>query len=212
MTLRNPAHIGSPPAHQRACCRSGAGAIAAILFCCAFVLAKGCAPRPQTTSGKLDIQPASLAVRAARRAFDGAPPTVPHQSFGQECTVCHTERGRIVPSIGVAPANPHAGDDRTGALANCRQCHVFSQSSELFVANTFRPHRARRTVSERAHPAAPPVIPHPVVMRTNCVACHSGVAARLEIRCSHPERTNCTQCHLAVETEEVAAGGLAKLP
>ena len=41
------------------------------------------------------------------------------------------------------------------------------------------------------------------IVRANCVACHSGPAAREEIRTTHPERVRCNQCHVPVETVEL---------
>jgi len=55
----------------------------------------------------VELRSASLQVRAKRRAYDGAPPVVPHESFGLACKTCHTAEGKIVPTIGLAPANPN---------------------------------------------------------------------------------------------------------
>jgi cytochrome c-type protein NapB len=44
-------------------------------------------------------------------------------------------------------------------------------------------------------------------MRENCAACHTGPAAREEIRTSHPERTRCRQCHVPVTTREIFTHG-----
>ena len=131
--------------------------------------------------------------RAERRAFYGAPPVVPHAPQGAACTTCHTDIGKKVVNLGFAPANPHG--DR-GDLQNCRQCHVFIQSDEQFAANDFQGLRKKSLKGERLFASAPPSIPHPVVMRSNCLACHTGQSARPEILCSHPERVNCAQCHI----------------
>jgi hypothetical protein len=175
--------------------------------CCVLVgvTALGCVPEamfdrlsgssPQASS----IRPTSFAVRAQRRAFDGAPPVIPHVPFGIDCVTCHTPTGKEIPTEGAAPANPHHGDPQAGALENCRQCHLFSRTTTTFVANTFEGRLQKRHTAERAHPAAPPVTPHSLSMRTNCVACHAGPAARPEIVCTHVELTNCVQCHLAVD-------------
>ena len=169
------------------------------------VTALGCYPdaavdgRSRAARRAGDVQPASFAVRAQRRAFDGAPAIIPHEPFGVDCVTCHTPTGNSIPTIGVAPANPHYGDARAGALENCRQCHLFSHTTTVFVANSFQGRLQRRHAAERAHPTAPPVTPHSLSMRTNCLACHAGPAARPEILCTHPERTNCVQCHLAID-------------
>jgi hypothetical protein len=34
--------------------------------------------------------------RAKRRTYNGAPPTIPHQEMGADCTSCHNERGMEV--------------------------------------------------------------------------------------------------------------------
>ena len=38
-------------------------------------------------------------------------------------------------------------------------------------------------------------MPHSLQNRENCLACHAGPAAPIEIKVSHPERSNCRQCH-----------------
>jgi cytochrome c-type protein NapB len=173
---------------------------AALSLLGAFLLSAGCdqlglTSKPEAKS-TATVQPTSFQVRAERRAFDGAPPVIPHKSFGIDCTKCHTITGLLVPSVGIAPANPHEGDRRAGSLTNCKQCHVFANTDQLFVEADFTGLRQQYQPSSRAHPLAPPVIPHPTTMRANCMACHSGQAARPEIICTHPERTNCVQCHV----------------
>jgi cytochrome c-type protein NapB len=134
--------------------------------------------------------------RAARRAFDGAPPTVPHESFGMDCISCHNLEGLEVPDVGFAPAQPHALTLGMSAVSRCAQCHVFALTSGTFVENRFfgRPQDLRR--GHRLNTFAPPVIPHGIQMRENCLACHAGPAAREEIRTSHAERVRCRQCHV----------------
>ncbi len=144
-----------------------------------------------------ELKPANLQVRSKRRAFDGAPPVVPHESFGLACMTCHTAEGKIVPPLGIAPASPH--DSRSASFSNCKQCHVFSLTDRLFVETDFQ------GVPQQYRPAGlvhhPPVIPHATAMRAQCAACHTGPAARPEIVCSHPHRTNCVQCHVAKTTD-----------
>ena len=53
------------------------------------------------------------------------------------------------------------------------------------------------------NPLAPPVMPHSAFMRENCLACHSGPAAREEIRTPHPERPRCGQCHVQQVTRDL---------
>ncbi len=141
------------------------------------------------------LKTAALA-RADRRAFDGAPPVIPHEFFGMACTKCHNEKGVDVPDVGFAPPMPHAPTKGMSAVSRCRQCHVFRQTEEVFRDNAFAGLRQDLRRGRRLHGYAPPVLPHPVFMRENCLACHTGPAAREEIRCSHPERARCTQCHV----------------
>ena len=144
----------------------------------------------------------SSSERASRRAFNGSPPVIPHQPFGAACVSCHNESGRLVAKIGFAPANPHKGDGRT---TNCRQCHLFKtgDSETIFVKNNFQPFEIDHPKGDRLFAGAPPTIPHTLLMRKNCMACHSGPAARPEIICDHTERSNCVQCHVPKVTDEV---------
>ena len=77
----------------------------------------------------------AIARRAERRAYDGAPPTVPHpvaQRDGPACLTCHGEGMRVATQV--APAICHT------THANCLQCHVASESPVPGVA-TERPDR-----------------------------------------------------------------------
>jgi nitrate reductase cytochrome c-type subunit len=158
-------------------------------------------PSPESGAAALGVaaQPATAQVRASRRAYDGAPPTMPH-SFGGDCIQCHGVEGKVIEGIGVAPAAPHDGIVRPGRWSRCEQCHVPTRTASLFRENGLVSLRQDLRRGQRQHPFAPPVIPHQVLARENCHACHTGVAARQEIRCDHPDRGRCTQCHLAVAT------------
>ncbi len=140
----------------------------------------------------------SAAIRAERRAYDGAPPTIPHRSFGVACTSCHNAIGIEVPEVGFAPPSPHELTSGMSALSRCQQCHVFATTTDVFANNEFRGLRRDLRRGSRLHPDAPPIIPHAIFMRENCAACHSGPAAREEIRCTHPERIRCQQCHVPI--------------
>jgi nitrate reductase cytochrome c-type subunit len=139
--------------------------------------------------------------RAERRAYDGAPPVIPHEELAAECSSCHGERGIGIAGLGFSPPSPH-GATAGMTAARCRQCHVPRLTERVFVASRFAglapnvgPERAP---VPRQHELAPPVIPHRVFMRESCQACHAGPAAREEIRTTHPERENCQQCHVPV--------------
>ena len=178
--------------------------LAARLLCLVIVLMSTGCGNEADNSYNLPLAPTSFETRAARRAYDGAPPVIPHRPFGMACQTCHTESGKELPTIGIAPANPHLHHRREGSFTNCAQCHVFTESDDVFAENTFRGFHQVYQAADRAHLLAPPVIPHPTGMRSNCLACHTGPAARPEIKCSHPQRTNCMQCHLAVEAKNEA--------
>jgi cytochrome c-type protein NapB len=159
----------------------------------------------QEAPQRATVQLTSSDVRASRRAYHGAPPVIPHTPQGVACDVCHTNQGKEIPGMGHAPANPHSQSLRAGSLHNCRQCHVFSLAKDLFADSDFHGLTHAGFAGEKAHPHAPPVVPHSLLMRENCLACHSGPAARPEIRCSHAERTNCRQCHLVPASKEFAS-------
>ncbi len=142
-------------------------------------------------------------VRAERRAFDGAPPVVAHENFGMTCVECHNMRGMDVPDVGYAPASPHEVTAGMSATSRCVQCHVFQQTEDVFVANSFVGLRQDLRHGQRLNDLAPPVMPHKLLMRENCSACHTGVAAREEIRTSHPERVRCAQCHVPQQSRSV---------
>lgn len=141
------------------------------------------------------LRSAVFRTRAERRAYDGAPPVIPHPPLGGPCTNCHSTVARELPGVGVAPPNPHLRTLGMSETSRCQQCHVFRNSNDVFVKSNFEPLRQEPRRGERLYAAAPPVLPHGHFMREDCNACHSGLAARPEIRCSHPERTHCLQCH-----------------
>ncbi len=139
---------------------------------------------------------AAVAERAMLRAFDGAPPSVPHpvrQRSAAECLACHASGL----AIGEAVARPLSHP----VYASCTQCHVVSASPvppappsrAAQAANGFEG-LASPARGERAWPGAPPVIPHPTWMRQECGSCH-GASARAGLHTTHPERRSCTQCH-----------------
>ncbi|MCB9919716.1 MAG: hypothetical protein H6832_15035 [Planctomycetes bacterium] len=176
--------------------------VAVIAFLAACIASTSCSKNDEVERGS-PPDPAVLAQsktpaveRALRRAYNGAPPTIPHAPFGIACTSCHNRIGMEVPNVGFAPPMPHEETSGLAAISRCNQCHVYKTSDAVFRPSSFvgRPQDLRKGTKQ--HEGAPPVIPHPVFMRENCQACHTGNAAREEIRCTHPERTRCLQCHL----------------
>jgi len=159
----------------------------------------GCAQETMVAVPDTDGGTKSAAtVRAERRLYDGAPPVIPHENFGMACAECHDARGVDVPGVGFAPPQPHSNTAGMSASSRCVQCHVFKQSDTVFAASEFVGLRQDLRHGARLNPIAPPTIPHKTFMRENCLACHSGAAAREEIRTSHPERVRCRQCHVPV--------------
>lgn len=137
----------------------------------------------------------SLRRRSELRAFAGAPPLVPHsidQMSSRVCMACH-EKGLQTESLRAARMS-HA------YLTNCTQCHVERYSTaddgRLFASNSFIG-VAERELGHRANPQAPPALPHPTWMRSNCLSCH-GELARPGIQTTHPWRQNCLQCHASL--------------
>ncbi|WP_103069424.1 nitrate reductase cytochrome c-type subunit [Aquimarina sediminis] len=135
------------------------------------------------------------------RAYHGAPPSIPHpvkqemSMGGNTCLQCHQNGGFVTKFNAYAPVTPHP------EMINCRQCHV-AQNSETFFAETgFAKNQAPKVGVNNALPGSPPVIPHQIQMRENCLSCHAGPAAPKEIRVTHPERINCRQCHIPSDKE-----------
>lgn len=147
-----------------------------------------------------DIQPdpaqkeASGKLRASRRAFNGAPPIIPHEVLNTSdgaCYACH--------SNGMQLGQLRASAMSHAFLDNCTQCHAPPPPSPFVdidssVATTFVGLPAP-TAGQRAFPGAPPTIPHSQWMRENCNACHAGPNGWPGMETTHPWRSNCTQCH-----------------
>ena len=134
----------------------------------------------------------ALALREQNRAFNGAPPSVPHpidQMSTQACMACHGQ-GIKTESLRVSKMSHHF-------LENCTQCHVENDPrhmpASLFRENSFVGLPAP-TGGPRAFEGAPPMIPHSTWMRVDCMSCH-GFAGVHGIRSTHPWRKNCQQCH-----------------
>lgn len=150
-----------------------------------------------------EVAKSSAQERAARRAYDGAPPVIPHLGFSRACTECHGERGVEVAGVGFSPPSPHEATPGLSDMSHCLQCHVEQRTEEVWRQSTFAGLPQDLRSGRRLNPLAPPVRPHPELMRENCLACHSGPAARKEIRTDHPERRQCIQCHVAQRTTTV---------
>jgi cytochrome c-type protein NapB len=129
--------------------------------------------------------------RAALRAYDGAPPVIPHaiEQMSLDCLSCHGE-GPDADRKG-APKVPHSFHQ------SCTQCHVEELPEDWIeielTENTFdgRPAPAG---GHRAYEGAPPVVPHTTLMRSSCLSCH-GPFGSPALQSDHTERRNCLQCH-----------------
>ena len=131
------------------------------------------------------------------RAFHGAPPSIPHvvdderSMGGESCLKCHENGGFVSEFDAYAPVAPHPD------MLNCRQCHVEQNQVSNFKGNQFRGAEAPGVGDvNQSLVSSPPMIPHEIHMRENCLSCHAGPSAPKEIRVSHPERINCRQCHV----------------
>ncbi len=197
-------------------------AIAPLAAALAFLFLAACAGPPAdrvAVPGAEGALKTAALERAERRAYDGAPPIVPHENFRMTCIECHNLEGMEVEGVGFAPPSPHAlpalpasGATSTAgmsAMSRCRQCHVFSLTDDVFQGNAFAGLRQDLRHGAQLNPFAPPTLPHKAFMRENCTACHSGPAAREEIRTDHPERSRCRQCHVPVETRATFQRGEA---
>lgn len=149
---------------------------------------------PGDLSQKLD----DLEARAARRAFNGAPPTIPHRVDPRDsssCIACHGKNGLTLGNV-VARPMPHEH------YSSCTQCHVpereLQPEEARWLDNSFSG-MAAPTAGHRAFPLAPPVIPHTTLMRSNCASCHGTLGAS-GLQSSHPWRSSCTQCHAPAAT------------
>lgn len=149
---------------------------------------------------------ASTKTRASRRAFNGAPPVIPHlveNTTDAACYACHGKGMRI----GDRVANQMSHE----FLANCTQCHAPPPPTafgnvKIEVANTFAGLPAPMK-GQRAYPGAPPTIPHSTWMRQTCLACHGNEAGWAGLQSTHPWRINCIQCHGPSATLEQAIAG-----
>jgi len=131
----------------------------------------------------------------SRRAYAGAPPIIPHAVendgvINDSCLSCHQDGGYVPEYNAYTPVTPHP------EMGNCRQCHVEQVVEGLFAGGTewTQPNLPKR--GQQSIPGGPLQIPHTLQFRENCLACHAGPQAVVEIRSSHPERENCLQCHV----------------
>lgn len=138
--------------------------------------------------------------RSANRAYDGAPPTVPHpvrERSAEACIACHGDGIRVRDRTGTEMPHEY--------MVNCLQCHTSTSPKRPFgsdapatvaAANGFRGAEAPDR-GERAYAGAPPRIPHRTQMRSDCSSCHGNFG--LPGPMSHEAMPNCRQCHAGAE-------------
>lgn len=140
------------------------------------------------------------------RAFHGAPPSIPHpvdseRNMGENsCLKCHQNGGYVDKYKAYTPVTPHP------EMVNCRQCHVAQNTTGIFKGSNYKASPAPKAGINKSLISSPPVIPHQIQMRENCLSCHAGPSAPKEIRVSHPERINCRQCHVLNNKETTDIG------
>ena len=130
---------------------------------------------------------AALADRAENRAYDGAPPTIPHPVealSAASCLACHGEGLKVGDRIASRISHAH--------MTNCTQCHVEQVADlgreQLSSACTApAPGSGLRRAPRRRFRTTPGC-------GENCASCH-GLVTRPGTRTTHPWLTNCTQCH-----------------
>lgn len=136
----------------------------------------------------------NLAAYYDRRAYSGAPPQIPHEvsdelARSQDCNTCHQGGGFVEKYNAYTPVTPHP------EYKNCMQCHVEKNADDQFAESLWAS-IAPPALHRPMLPGGPPPIPHTLQLREDCMRCHAGPAAPLEIRTTHPERVNCRQCHV----------------
>lgn len=148
---------------------------------------------PSAVADKFAARARAMEQRNALRAYEGAPPVIPHPIADlnvQTCRACHAQ--------GLEAGDKVARMVSHTYLTNCTQCHVEASGAlfegKAFTQNSFVGLRASGYGGTRAWASAPPVIPHTTFMRTNCVSCH-GQYGYDGWRPDHLSRTNCAQCH-----------------
>jgi cytochrome c-type protein NapB len=177
-----------------------------------------------STARVRSAHPRSLRTFRFLRAYPGAPPRIPHGVTAEEfrtsaCKECHQRGGYSLRFAAYVPVTPHP------ELGTCLQCHVGDESVMGFLIPGADPNtrcaqchgpsggrpraEAAATWTTSVWPPVvgptsdrrPPPIPHDLMFREDCVACHSGPGAVAEIRTLHADRTACRHCHVATDGE-----------
>lgn len=130
--------------------------------------------------------------RAVLRAFYTAPPVFPHgieSRDSKDCLRCHL-RVTKVDDTRVAMKTPHP------QFSNCLQCHVTSlPGGSQEIGGSWEGLKEPKR-GDRWFTISPPVIPHRIALRENCLSCHGPENPDTRLRTPHPQRTSCLQCHV----------------
>lgn len=144
-----------------------------------------------------ELKHTSLQARSERRAYNGAPPVIPHEvdQLGSDtCLTCHGDGFRLENRTARQQPHPY--------LSQCVQCHAPTTPNiltpSMLAENLFVGVEAPFE-GARAWPGAPPVVPHSTWMRDNCLACH-GPNGWPGMETTHPWRQQCLQCHAPSST------------
>ena len=160
---REPPHAGRDGQHQQAAglqeMRGSPGARLAALL---GVLALG-APAACGRGSPAPAVARSTGERANGRAYDGAPPTIPHDASIGTCVTCHDGDGTVIDGVGIAPAV--AARRRRRGWQHATVPPVSRASTRAIAARRLALHRpstggvaratrhARRTADDSSHPA-----------------------------------------------------------
>ena len=156
------------------------------------------------------MKDAALRDRLRTRAFDGAPPVIPHfveQQSAQSCLVCHGEGLLLGNRIATKISHPHYANclgchvEQTGGLPNAAPVKTSEEPAPSPIPGNVFAGLRRAGPGTRAMPGAPPTIPHTTHLRGDCMSCH-GLIARPGLRTTHPWLQNCVQCHVSPEEIE----------
>ena len=122
------------------CSRNRASLIKLLLPAMAGLFVASCQRLPVGTQQVEEGTCKSIsAVRALRRAYDGAPPPViPHPPLGADCSACHDSGSLFVEGMGYAPTSLHGKTPGIAGLERCRQCHVFRETIGIFRGSDFQ--------------------------------------------------------------------------
>ncbi len=164
-----------------------------------FFIAAGAVPETYLAA---DSGARNLAGYYQLRQYPGSPPTIPHpvdqtmSGKATDCLACHGKGGYSQEFGKFTPVTPHPENTL------CFQCHAERVTEKLLVATTWQSIDPPR-LGWSFLPGSPPSVPHGLQLRENCIACHTGPAAVVEIRVEHGPRGHCRQCHVVAEQQLV---------